>query len=321
MPTPHPIVIGTRKSPLALWQTEHVKALMEAAHPGLALEIRHIVTSGDKSQAAGIPLPQIGGKGLFTAELEEALLKEEIDLAVHSLKDLPTAGEPAFGLGAILQRAPVWDALICRASAYMEGAYMVAASLESLPRGATIGSSSSRRSAQLLRLRPDLRIQPIRGNVDTRIAKLKDATLGYDAIVLAEAGLTRLGRHGEISQRLGPEIMLPAPGQGALAVQCRTKDSRILQLLQALEHAPTRAEVTAERSFLAGLGGGCNTPVGALAKAANGRLTLQARCLSPDGRECIEISGEAAQGDAEELGRAKAREALDRGYAKLAACA
>lgn len=301
------LVIGTRKSKLALWQTERVKLLLEEAHPGIQIEIRHIVTKGDRTQAEGKPLPEIGGKGLFTAELEEALTELSIDLAVHSLKDLPTAMSEGYAVGAVCAREAPEDAFVSR-----DGSR-----LADLPHGATIGSSSVRRSAQLLRMRPDLSIKPIRGNVDTRLAKLMDPAQGYDGIVLALAGLKRLELDSRVTQVFAPSEMLPAPGQGAMAVQCRAGDQEVLSLLAPLEHARSRAETSAERAFLGSLNAGCNTPVACRATADGATLRFSGRCLSPDGDRAIEVAGEGPVTDPETLGKRLAREALERGFGDL----
>lgn len=307
------LVIGTRKSPLALWQSEFVKAELLAAFPGITVELKHVVTSGDKNQNSTAPIPLIGGKGLFTAELEECLRAKEIDLAVHSLKDLPTTLDPHFAIGAIPTRSFVEDAVICRS----------ASSISQLPQGGVVGTSSVRRSSQVLRMRPDLRIQIIRGNVDTRLKKLRAEGGDYDAIVLARAGLARLGLEREITQILQPDEMLPAPGQGALGIECRADDVELLEMLRALHDHNTAAEVTAERVFLHKLGAGCNTPVAAratvVAKGASTSLEFSGRCLAPDGTRVIEVSGESSVEGAKELGMRMAEEALSHGFNEIAA--
>jgi hydroxymethylbilane synthase len=305
------IVIGTRKSPLALWQSEHIKSLLAIHFPSTEIVLKHFITKGDKSQELSIPLPEIGGKGLFTAELEQGLLAKEIDLAVHSLKDLPTTLASDFILGAIPEREVVEDVLISRSGLC----------LKDLPAGATIGTSSLRRSSQLLRLRPDLKTAHIRGNVDTRIRKAKDSTGIYDATVLASAGLTRLGLVGEVTEVLSCEDMLPAPGQGALGIECRANDHELRGMLQTIHHAPTEIAVTAERAFLAALEAGCNTPVAALARiervAEKELIVFKGRCVSADGIRAIEVRGEAQLSAAYELGVDMAKEALERGFKDL----
>lgn len=266
--------IGTRTSPLALWQTAHVAARLQAALPGLRCEQVPIVTQGDRRLDR--PLPEIGGKGLFTAELEHALLAEEIDLAVHSLKDLPVDNTPGLTVGAVLSREDVRDVLVAPAGT----------SLATLPPGAVVGTSSLRRQAQLLAFRPDLQVRPIRGNVDTRIRKVLAGE--YHAAVLAGAGLERLGLSQHIAERLSLEVMLPAPGQGALAVQCRAGDVRVRDLLAALEETPVRIATYTERRLLWLLGGGCSAPIAAYAvHEPDGSVTLKARVGATDGRRLI----------------------------------
>ncbi|MFQ5435047.1 MAG: hydroxymethylbilane synthase, partial [Anaerolineae bacterium] len=272
------LTIGTRTSKLALWQTEHIKARLEAAWPGLQCRIEPFVTRGDK--VLDKSLPQIGGKGLFTAELEAALHDGRIDIAVHSLKDLPIENADGLTLGAITSRADVRDALIAR-----EGW-----TLDTLPAGAVVGTSSVRRQAQLRALRPDLVIKPIRGNVDTRIRKVKAGE--YHAAILAAAGVTRLGLTEMVTEQLDMDVMLPAPGQGALAVQCRAGDEATLAILAAIEDADVRQAVTAERAFLNGLGGGCSAPVGAFATVSEDGIDLEALVAWPDGREAFRVVGQ-----------------------------
>src|SRR5512143_2027256 len=255
---PTTLTIGTRGSALARWQADWVQSRLKAAWPELRCDIKLFQTSGDK--ILDKPLPEIGGKGLFTEELENALRSGEIDIAVHSLKDLPIDHAAGLTIGAIGEREDPRDVLISRQYH----------TLVNLPQGARIGTSSLRRSAQLLAARPDLTILALRGNVDTRIRKAQQGANGasdYDAIVLAAAGVLRLGFGLHISEYLSFEVMLPAPGQGAVAVQCRADDQRTIDLLHPIDHAPTRSAVTAERAFLNGLGGGCSAPVAAYAQA------------------------------------------------------
>jgi hydroxymethylbilane synthase len=250
---------------------------------------------------------------LFTAELEECLAKGEIDLAVHSLKDLPTVVDAKFVVGAIPPRSYVDDVVISRTGV----------TVQELPQGANIGTSSVRRSSQLLRLRPDLMTSIIRGNVDTRLRKLRAEGGEYDAIVLARAGLSRLGLESEITQVLNEGEMLPAPGQGALGVECRAGDVELLEMLSRLHDPKTAAEVTAERAFLHALGAGCNTPVAARAvvvlKNGTDRLVFKGRCLSADGKQCIEVEGEDSLAQAGALGDRMASKALERGFRTLCA--
>jgi hydroxymethylbilane synthase len=267
------LTIGTRRSPLAMWQANHVAALLQAAWPTLEVHLEPFTTQGDLSQAAGTPLPSIGGKGLFTAELEQAIRDGRIQLAVHSLKDLPVADADGLTIGAIPARAEVRDVLVAHSGH----------TLATLPEGARVGTSSPRRAAQLAAVRPDLRFEPIRGNVETRLRKVLDERL-YDATVLAAAGLERLGLADYASQYLPLEIMLPAPGQGALAIQCATADATTRAWLAPLDDPSTRRAVTAERAFLHALGGGCAMPVGAYAvgeerreKREEGEMVIQLR--------------------------------------------
>lgn len=300
------VVIGTRGSALARWQTEHVADLLRAAWPGLEVTIRVLTTQGDR--VLDTPLPMLGGKGVFTAELEAALRQGEIDLAVHSLKDLPTDDPDGLTVGAVPERAPVYDALISR-----DGAGFAA-----LPQGATVGTSSRRRSAQLLAARPDLQMADIRGNVDTRVRKTHDPQGPYDASILALAGLSRLGMDDVVSETLPLELMLPAPGQGALGVQCRDEASA-RTLLDPITHGPTRQAVTAERAFLATLGGGCSLPIAAYATVADEAIRLHARVSAPDGSRQIDLTGDAAAtlDAAQALGIRLAAEANDQGAQAL----
>ena len=273
--------IGTRGSALALWQAHHVRDLLRQAWPSLTVSIEVMKTQGDITLDS--PLPQIGGKGVFTSELEAALRTGAIDLAVHSLKDLPTDDSEGLIIGAIPRRGNPHDALISRASH----------TLETLPARAAVGTSSRRRAAQLLVRRPDLRLLDIRGNVDTRMRKALAADGPYDAIVLALTGLERLGRGNEISQELSLDEMLPAPGQGALAVQCRD-EAASRALLAPIIHRPTLLAVTAERAFLAALGGGCAVPVASYAEVRNRRLVVRGRVTALDGSRQVDVALEGA---------------------------
>ena len=274
---PSPLRLGTRTSQLALWQTNHVMAQLQAHWPQLQYELVHHVTQGDKRLDR--PLPEIGGKGLFTAELEEALRRGEIDLAVHSLKDLPVEDAEGLIIGAILSREDTRDVLVARQQW----------TLATLPKGAIIGTSSLRRQAQLLAARPDLDVRSIRGNVDTRLRKVMSGE--YDAAVMAGAGLSRLGLTEHIVEWLAPETMLPAPGQGALAVQCRADDPAVHTLLSAIHDSVAAATTTAERQLLFRLGGGCSAPVGAWAVVEDGQIMLRARIASVDGCNVFDASG------------------------------
>lgn len=297
------LTIGTRTSKLAMWQTEHIKSRLETVWPGLECRIEPFVTRGDKTLDK--PLPQIGGKGLFTLELETALHDGRIDIAVHSLKDLPIEDADGLTLGAITSRADVRDALIAR-----EGW-----TLDSLPDGAVVGTSSTRRQAQLRAIRPDLIIKPIRGNVDTRIRKVKAGE--YHAAILAAAGVTRLGLTEMVTERLDMDVMLPAPGQGALAVQCRADDEATLTILAAVEDGEVRSAVTAERAFLNGLGGGCSAPVGAFATVSDGEIDLEALVAWPDGRKAFRVVGQGTEPWL--LGGQLARKVIDAGGGEIIA--
>jgi hydroxymethylbilane synthase len=300
-------VVGTRTSKLAMWQTRRVIELLSGAWPGVTCETRPFTTRGDKTLDK--PLPEIGGKGLFTQELEDALRRGEIDAAVHSLKDLPVEDAPGLTLGAITARAEAGDCVVARRGW----------TLESLPKGAVVGTSSIRRQAQLLAVRPDLDIRSIRGNVETRIRKVLEGR--YDATVLASAGLERLGLDEHVTERLEMDVMLPAPGQGALAVQCRADDEDTLILLAALDDPRVRAAVVAERRFLEGLGGGCSAPVGAFAAtretAPPWKLTIRTVVGSPDGDRMIRV--EERGDDPEDLGSRAAEKAKTQGAGDILA--
>jgi hydroxymethylbilane synthase len=298
---------GTRGSALARWQTDHIIGLLRGTIPGIHIECEIITTRGD--QVLDTPLPEIGGKGLFTEELEAALLGRRIDCAVHSLKDLPTENPAGLAVAATPVRANVEDVLVSR------GGYTV----QTLPRGARVGTSSLRRRAQLLRIRPDLSILDLRGNVDTRVRKALAADGPYDAIVLARAGLERLGHGGVISEVIPADIMLPAPGQGAIAVQTRD-EADMLDTLSAVHHAPTALAVAAERAFLAGLGGGCSVPVSAHARWFGPLLKMAGRVSSTDGKRHVDVHTDGAAGSmeaAQAMGLALAQDALARGAAPL----
>ena len=303
------IRFGTRGSALALWQTRYVMAELTAANATVTAAYEIYSTKGDR--VIDVPLPQVGGKGLFTAELEAALHAGDIDCAVHSLKDLPTEQPAGLALGAIMPRADARDVLISRSGM----------TLLELPQGAVIGTSSHRRGAQLKAIRPDFQLADIRGNVDTRIKKALDPDGQYDAIMLASAGLDRLGFVDVITERLSPELMLPAPGQGAVAVQMRSEWDGNAHFT-ALHCVDTALCVTAERAFLAGLGGGCSVPVAAYAVINNGAVEVTGRVCALDGSTVITV---ATQGtcetlaDAAVLGAALAEMALAQGAATLLA--
>lgn len=295
--------IGTRNSKLARWQAEHVRALLQRAWPGLQTRLVNIRSLGDRRQGA-LRVP--AGGGIFTAALTEALLADHIDLAVHSLKDLPTAMPAGLTFGAILRRGSAADALVSRGDE----------TLVSLPAKAVIGTGSPRRAAQLRRLRPGLTVRPVRGNVHTRVARVMEADDPCAALLLAEAGLLRLGLAAVISERLSLRDMVPAPGQGALAVQCRD-DVTLLELLAPLEHAPTRQAVNAERAFLAALATGCSAPVAAHAQVCAGTLRLHGRILAPDGSRQLDLTLTGVAAEAEHTGQRLAQRALRQGAAEL----
>lgn len=306
--------LGTRGSRLARWQTNYVCELLQVAYPDLVVETEIIQTAGD--QMLDMPLPQIGGKGVFTAELESALYGKSIDIAVHSLKDLPTEMPRGLAIGAIPLRATPADVLVSR-DGY---------TLETLPEGAIVGTSSQRRKAQILYRRPDLCIIDARGNINTRIRKALDLNGPYDAVVLAQAGLERLEYSDAISQAIPFEQMLPAPGQGALGVQCRDEFAW-LGLLASLKHQETLLAVEAERAFLRGLGGGCSMPIASYAYLDHEELHLTGRVCALNGHTQItlhttlSISGtlepEQACVSAQQLGLDLARSALEQGAMAL----
>jgi hydroxymethylbilane synthase len=306
------LIFATRPSALARWQTQWVIAALQKAHPGLECEEKVITTQGDK--ILDKPLPEIGGKGLFTQELEGELLSGAVHCAVHSLKDLPVENPAGLTVGCIPARAEVRDALISAPSRSEPTArpYM----LSTLPKGAVVGTSSLRRAAQILAQRPDVTTQSLRGNVDTRLRKALEGQ--YDAIILAGAGLTRLGLDSHVTEWLPLDVMLPAPGQGALAVQCHADDESTLNLLAALEDKSTRKAVTAERAFLAGLGGGCSVPVAAFASVTSDQLSvisLTGLVISPDGKKAVKVTGEGI--DAEKLGKELAQQAILQGAREI----
>ncbi len=270
-PSTRTLVVGTRGSALALRQSHAIVTSLRRRHPDLAIIVREIHTTGDLDQ--GSSLRVIGGQGVFVKEIEDALARGTIDLAVHSLKDLPARLSDGLELGAIPRREDVHDALIARAGQR----------LAQLPLGAVVGTGAARRAAQLCVLRPDLRVVDLRGNVDTRLRKALDPYGPYDAIVLAVAGLKRLRRSGSITEILPTETMLPAPGQGALGLQIRADDAWVRDLIAPLHHRPTALAVTAERAFLAALGVGCQAPVAAWARVHGGSIWLHGLIAHPNG--------------------------------------
>jgi hydroxymethylbilane synthase len=295
------LTFATRPSALARWQTARVIQLLQAAHPGLVCREYVMTTTGDRVLER--PLPEIGGKGLFTRELEEALLSGRVHAAVHSLKDLPVEDTPGIVVASIPERESAHDALVS-AQAW---------TLSDLPEGARVGTCSLRRAAQLLARRPDLIILPVRGNVDTRVRKVLQGE--YNAIVLAQAGLTRLQLQAHISEVFPLDIMLPAPGQGALAVQCRAEDRETIALLSAIHDPQAAAGVSAERAFLSGLGGGCSLPVAAFAEKNDGTIILTGAVISSDGKQAIRLS--AVDNEPHRLGERLADLVLERGGGEL----
>ena len=291
--------IGTRGSPLALAQAEETRARLEAAFPDLAgcIAIETISTTGDRVQDR--PLSEIGGKGLFTKEIDEAQLEGRVDIAVHSMKDVATRLPDGLVLAALLPREDVRDALISTKGR----------SLADLPQGAVVGSASLRRAAQILRRRPDLSVIPFRGNVQTRLRKLAEGQV--DATLLAMAGLNRLGMMPADAVPLSVEEMLPAVAQGAIGITCREEDARALALLAALDDVPTRQRVIAERAFLAVLDGSCRTPIAGLAEFDGGRLAFTGMILKPDGSRAYDVVASGFASDPVSLGESTAKTLLE----------
>ena len=266
----HKIIIGSRGSQLALWQANWVKSQLENLHSNADISIRVITTSGDK--ITDVPLSKIGGKGLFVKEIEEALMAKEIDLAVHSMKDVPIEIPSQLEISIITKRENPLDALISKNGK----------KLADLPQGATIGTSSLRRSSQLLNHRNDFKIHPLRGNVDTRLKKVEEGK--YDAILLASAGLNRLGWSNRITEEISHEIIIPAMGQGALGIETRLGDTKTYNFISSLNHEQTNYEVSAERALVGKLDGGCQVPIGSYAKIENNLITLKGLVASLDGK-------------------------------------
>jgi len=297
------LTIGTRGSKLALWQANWIKDRLEAFHPGLQVTLNVIKTKGDKIQ--DVPLAKVGGKGLFVKEIEEALLDGRIDIAVHSMKDMPAAIPDGLCIGAIPEREVPLDVLIGR-----EGL-----PLDKLAANPRIGTSSLRRAAQLKHARPDVAIVPLRGNLDTRLRKLDEGQM--DAIVLAAAGVTRLGQAERITEVLPPESMLPAVGQGALCVEARAEDPVITPLTAPLDHAATRHAVRAERAFLARLEGGCQVPIAGYATLDGEHLSMTGLVADLDGRTMLRRTLEGPAARAEAIGLALAEQLLEQGAGSI----
>ena len=301
------IVIATRGSQLALWQAEHVKARLIAVSPGLEVTFNVIKTQGDK--ILDVPLAKVGGKGLFVKEIEQALIDETADIAVHSMKDVPAELEPGLALAAVSSREVPWDALCARAPV----------TVQTLPKGAKVGTSSMRRQCQLLAIRPDLQIAMLRGNVPTRIKKLDDGE--FDAIILAAAGLTRLGMGDRITQLLPLEISIPACAQGVLGLETRGHDFLTGELIRRAIHDPAEERrIAAERSFLARMGGSCQTPLAAHAiDVPGGELRILGLCGMPDGTKILRAEVKGPARDAEDLGRRLGDDLLAQGADQILA--
>jgi len=298
-----PLRIGTRGSPLALWQANHVAGLLRAVAPDRRIELVEIQTAGD--QVRDVPLAQIGGEGVFTKAIQQALLENRIDVAVHSLKDLPTIPVDGLVLAGVPQRGPTGDALVSHKHR----------SFAELPAGAVLATSSLRRRAQVLHRRNDLKLIDIRGNVETRLRKLKEENL--DGLLLAQAGLERLGLAGQITEILDPTWMLPAVGQGAIGLECRTGDQDSRSIVEKVNHPATGWSVRAERAMLRELGGGCHVPIGAATVVEQKTVTLRGAVLSPDGSQRIEGNRSGPTQAPEELGQKLAKDLWARGAKDL----
>jgi hydroxymethylbilane synthase len=293
------IRIGTRASALALWQAEWVKSELDKKYPGMTVTLTKIKTTGDK--ILDVPLAKVGGKGLFVKEIEEAMLENEIDIAVHSMKDVPTFFPDGLHLACITKREDARDALLSRNNA----------TFKDLPKGANVGTSSLRRQAQLMSVRPDFVIHQLRGNVGTRLQKLKEGK--FDAIILAAAGVKRLGLEANVSEYLSPEISLPAIGQGALGIECRVDDRELNDLIAFFNHADSRICVTGERALLRRLEGGCQVPIACYGQMKDGKLKLIGLVGSVDGKRIVKDSIEGEPEKAEKLGVTLAEKLLARG--------
>ena len=299
------IRIATRKSPLAMWQAEHVAAELKKAHPTIEVEILGMSTQGDK--ILDTPLAKIGGKGLFVKELEQGMLEGRADIAVHSMKDVPVELPNGLHLAVIMQREDPRDAFVSNEYA----------NLSELPEGARVGTSSLRRQCQLAEARPDLEIQSLRGNVNTRLRKLDEGE--YDAIILASAGLMRLGFEQRITAKLAPEQSLPAIGQGAVGIECRCDDEEINALVAALHHAETASCVRAERALNQRMNGGCQVPIAGYAMLESGHLWLRGLVGEPDGSRILRGEVEGATDEAEEMGIGLAERLLEWGADEILA--
>ena len=302
-PAQRVIRIATRKSDLAMWQAKYVQAELLKHHPELSVELLPMSTQGDR--ILDTPLAKIGGKGLFIKELEIAMQNGEADIAVHSMKDIPVAFPDGFGLHAICERENPFDAFVSNSFE----------SIEALPQGAVVGTSSLRRQCQLRAFRDDLVIKDLRGNVNTRLAKLDAGQ--YDAIILAAAGLIRLGMRDRIKQEVSADLSLPAVGQGAVGIECRNDDAELIELVAALNHTATAARVKAERAMNAKLEGGCQVPIGSYAVINGNLLLLRGLVGTPDGKTMLKSQVEGPLIDAEKIGRAVANELLTKGAREI----
>jgi hydroxymethylbilane synthase len=309
------IIIATRGSKLALWQAEWIKSQIKTILPDTEVELNKIKTTGDK--ILDVPLAQVGGKGLFVKEIEEAMLRGEADLAVHSMKDVPTDLPEGLHLSAITKREDPRDAFITALSDQQSAVSQKITKIEDLTEGAHVGTSSLRRMCQLLNKRPDLKITQLRGNVDTRLRKLDEGE--FDAIILATAGVKRLGHEDRITEKIPAEISLPAIGQGAVGIECRTDDAFINDLLSKLNHEETWICVTAERAFLKKLEGGCQVPIAAYARLKDGKLFMEGLVGSLDGKTLIKQSIEGSPEEAELLGTTLAEKLLSQGAGEILA--
>jgi len=308
MMTKNKVVIGTRGSKLALWQAEWVRAELERMNPGLRVELNKIKTTGD--MILDVPLAKVGGKGLFVKEIEEALLSGKADLAVHSMKDVPTEFPEGLELAVICKREDPRDAFITAPKSTIRG-------FKDLPQGASIGTSSLRRSCQLLSLRPDIRIMQLRGNLDTRLRKLDEGQ--FDAIILAVAGVKRLGWADRITEILSPDISLPAIGQGAVGIECRIDDDFTHKLIAPLNHAESAICVRAERALMKRLEGGCQVPIAAYARIENGKLVMESLVGSVSGDRIIREHSGGRTEDAEAIGTKLAESLLSKGADEILA--
>lgn len=297
------IIVGSRDSALAMWQTNWVVDTLQKLNPDYTFRIVSMKTQGDK--ILDVALAKIGDKGLFTKELEVAMLNGEIDLAVHSMKDLPTALPEGLTIGAMCERVDPRDVVISRNEL----------PLAQLPQGALIGTSSLRRCAQLLNYRPDLQLEPLRGNLNTRMAKLERNNL--DAIILAAAGVERLGWGDRITERLSIDVCLPAVGQGSIGIEIREGDQEVLKVVQTINHAPSRAAITAERALLRKLEGGCQIPIGALGTVEGDQLTLKGVVAGLDGQEVIRDQISGSVNEASALGEKLAEKLVEMGADRI----